>query len=381
MKFKLRLLIQYLQYISWPAFCGVLIGALILQYQMLMRINERINNSDQEPFSLNSISFVTGINKASPSVVGITATRFDVESVERASDDQLNLYLEEQDSLGSGVIVSEDGFILTNLHVVDNLFDLFDTEVTLSDGRKTPATVIAWDKANDLAVLHINMDDLTPIDLGNPEKSQVGDLVFAIGYPRNIGQSVSQGIISAITHNTDSTVSILQTDAAINPGNSGGALIDINGQLIGINSSIFSESGKFEGIGFATPASTAIKSMRELIDRAIDANSGYLGVITGEALTSESSQLFFGADDIRGMLVESVDNGGAAKRAGIRPGDVITEVENTKIVNAENIFTEIRNKKPGDTIAIEVFRENKLVEIMTTLGFGEARIIDQQSQN
>ena len=381
MKFIMRLVIQVIKYISWPAFCGTLIGVIILQYQQLARIDDSLENLDQEAFPAVSISFANSISSASPSVVGITATRFDVESVERASDDQLNLYLEEQDSLGSGVIVSEDGFILTNLHVVDNLFDLFDTEVTLSDGRKTPATVIAWDKKNDLAVLHINMGDLTPIEIGDPSKIQVGDLVFAIGYPRNIGQSVSQGIISAITHNTDSTVSILQTDAAINPGNSGGALIDINGQLIGINSSIFSESGKFEGIGFATPASTAIESMKELIISAIDANSGYLGVITGEALTSESSQLFFGVDDVRGMLVESVDDGGAAKRAGIRPGDVITKVENTQVLKAENILKEIRNKKPGDTIAIEVFRDDKIIKVVTSLGFGEARIIDPQSQD
>ena len=381
MKSIMRLVIQVIKYISWPAFCGTLIGVIILQYQQLARIDDSLENLDQEAFPAVSISFANSISSASPSVVGITATRFDVESVERASDDQLNLYLEEQDSLGSGVIVSEDGFILTNLHVVDNLFDLFDTEVTLSDGRKTPATVIAWDKRNDLAVLHINMGDLTPIEIGDPSKTQVGDLVFAIGYPRNIGQSVSQGIISAITHNTDSTVSILQTDAAINPGNSGGALIDINGQLIGINSSIFSESGKFEGIGFATPASTAIESMKELIISAIDANSGYLGVITGEALTSESSQLFFGVDDVRGMLVESVDDGGAAKRAGIRPGDVITKVENTQVLKAENILKEIRNKKPGDTIAIEVFRDDKIIKVVTSLGFGEARIIDPQSQN
>lgn len=381
MKFIIRLIVQLIKYSSWPAFCGMLVGIIILQYQQLARINQSINSLDQESFSTSPISFVNSISKASPSVVGITAIRFDVESVERASDDQLNLYLEEQDSLGSGVIVSKEGFILTNLHVVDNLFDLFDTEVTLNDGRKTPATVIAWDKTNDLAVLHINMDDLIPIELGDPEKSQVGDLVFAIGYPRNIGQSVSQGIISAITHNTDSTVSILQTDAAINPGNSGGALIDINGQLIGINSSIFSESGKFEGIGFATPASIAVESMRELISSAIDANSGYLGVITGEALNSKSSELFFGVDHIRGMLVENVDDGGAAKRAGIRPGDVITKVEATQVVNAENILKEIRNKKPGDTIAIQVFRDGKTIDIMTTLGFGEARIIDQQSQN
>ena len=381
MKFNARLIIPLFKYISWPTFCGVLLGISILQYQQISRINLSLKNFDQGTFASSSNSFANSISRASPSVVGITATRYDVESVERASDDRLNFYLEEQDSLGSGVIVSEDGFILTNLHVVDNLFDLFDTEVTLNDGRKTPATVIAWDKGNDLAVLHINMNDLTPIGLGDSETTQVGDLVFAIGYPRNIGQSVSQGIISAITHNTDSTVSILQTDAAINPGNSGGALIDINGKLVGINSSIFSESGKFEGIGFATPVSIAIDSMRELIASAIDANSGYLGVITGEALTSESSKLFFGVDHIRGILVESVDNGGAAKRAGIKPGDVITKVEGSTVVNAENILKEIRNKKPGDTVVIQVFRTGRTLEVITKLGFGEARIIDQQNQN
>ena len=381
MKFNARLIIPLFKYISWPTFCGALLGISILQYQQITRINLSLKNFDQGTFASSSNSFANSISRASPSVVGITATRYDVESVERASDDRLNFYLEEQDSLGSGVIVSEDGFILTNLHVVDNLFDLFDTEVTLNDGRKTPATVIAWDKGNDLAVLHINMNDLTPIDLGDSETTQVGDLVFAIGYPRNIGQSVSQGIISAITHNTDSTVSILQTDAAINPGNSGGALIDINGKLVGINSSIFSESGKFEGIGFATPVGIAIESMRELIASAIDANSGYLGVITGEALTSESSKLFFGVDHIRGILVESVDNGGAAKRAGIKPGDVITKVEGSTVVNAENILKEIRNKKPGDTVVIQVFRTGRTLEVITKLGFGEARIIDPQNQN
>ena len=159
----MSLFIQILRFISWPSLCGLLIGIVVLQYQQLERLDKNIRGNSQETRASSNLSFVNSIKKASPSVVGITATRFDVESVERASDDQLNLYLEEQDSLGSGVIVSDDGFILTNLHVVDNLFDLFDTEVTLNDGRRTPATVIAWDKANDLAVLHINMDNLPPI--------------------------------------------------------------------------------------------------------------------------------------------------------------------------------------------------------------------------
>jgi S1-C subfamily serine protease len=373
---------KIIRFAGWPIACGILFAMTFLQYKQLQQISlsEQSKNIEILASEANT-SFAKAISKASPSVVGITATRFDVESVERTSKDRLNLYLEEQDSLGSGVIVRSDGFILTNLHVVDNLFDLFETEVTLNDGRRISAKVVAWDKPNDLAILHINMTDLTPIELGDSEKSKVGDIVFAIGYPRNIGQSVSQGIVSAITNNTDSTVSIIQTDAAINPGNSGGALIDASGRLIGINSSIFSESGKFEGIGFATPASVAIQSMEDLVKQAIDANSGYLGVLTGEALNAESSKLFFGIDNVRGILVESVDQGGAAEQSGIRPGDVITRVGDTRVVNAENIVLEVRNKKPGTTIMIQVYRNGQILDLPTTLGFGEARIIEPQTPN
>ena len=371
--------VKIIQFISWPVACGVLVAIVILQYSQLEQLGHRLEQSSIDPLTQANASFAVAISKAAPSVVGITATRFDVESIERAADDQLNFHLEEQNSLGSGVIVSSNGFILTNLHVVDNLFDLFDTEVTLNDGRRVPATVVAWDKLNDLAVLHINMNNLTPIEISNMQDLKVGDVVFAIGYPRNIGQSVSQGIISALTNNPDTTVSIIQTDAAINPGNSGGALIDSEGNLIGINSSIFSESGNFEGIGFATPASIALTSMEELVAQAIEANSGYLGVLTGEALNEQSSQLFFGVNHIRGMLVESVDDGGAAERAGIRPGDVITQVENTQVVDAQNILMEVRNKKPGDTVTVQIYRNSQTFNLPVTLGFGEARIIEPQS--
>ena len=373
--------VKIIQFISWPVVSGILLAIVYLQYQQLDQLSQQVELANQHlSIEESNNSFSEAIRKASPSVVGITATRFDVESVELLSEDQVTFNLEEQNSLGSGIIVNEDGFILTNLHVVDNLLDFFETEVTLSDDRRTPATVVAWDRVNDLAVLHINMDDLTPIEVGDVQEIQVGDIVFAIGYPRNIGQSVTQGIISAINQNPDETVSFIQTDAAINPGNSGGALIDSEGNLIGINSSIFSESGNFEGIGFATPASIAFNSMEDLVAQAIEGNSGYLGVLTGEALDSQSSQLFFGVDHIRGMLVESVDNGGAAERAGIRPGDVITQVENTQVGDAENILMEVRNKKPGDTINIQVYRNGQSFNLPTTLGFGEARIIEPQAR-
>ena len=370
-------LLRILHFTSWPIICGVLVALVYIQYQQLSEFSRQTADisKTQEPRS-NTASFADAISKAAPSVVSINATSVNVESVERAAEDRVNLYLGERASLGSGVIVSEQGFILTNLHVVDTLFDAFDTEVTVSDGRRTPATVIAWDKANDLAVLHINMDDLAPIAIGDDKQLEVGDIVFAIGYPRNIGQSVSQGIVSALTHNPNSSISIIQTDAAINPGNSGGALIDTNGKLVGINSSIFSESGNFEGIGFATPASAAVSAMEELVKQAIAANSGYLGVLTGEALNERSSQLFFGVNHIRGMLVENVDTGGAAERAGIQPGDVITRVEETPVIDGQNIMMEIRNKKPGDTITVQVYRNGQTFNLPVTLGFGEALIIE-----
>lgn len=366
-----------LKYISWPVACGILLGLVILQYRQIEQISNQLPPVEiSESTGTGPLSFSEAIALAAPAVVAINATNVNVESIERTSEDRVNLYLGERASLGSGVVVSEDGFILTNLHVVDTLFDAFDAEVTLNDGRRISAMVVAWDETSDLAVLHINMDNLTPIQIGDETSMKVGDIVFAIGYPRNIGQSVSQGIISALTENSENTPGIIQTDAAINPGNSGGALINSRGELVGINSSIFSESGNFEGIGFATPSSHAIAAFREMTNQAIGANTGYLGVITGEALNAQSSQLFFGIDNIRGMLVESVDEGGAAERAGILPGDVITMVEETSVIDGQNIMRAVRNKNPGDSINIQIYREGQKFVLPITLGFGQAIIIE-----
>jgi serine protease DegS len=366
-----------LKYISWPVACGILLGLVILQYRQIDQLsNQPLLVEISESTSTAPLTFSEAIALAAPAVVAINATNVNVESIERTSEDRVNLYLGERASLGSGVIVSENGFILTNLHVVDTLFDAFNAEVTLNDGRKISATVVAWDEASDLAVLHINMDNLTPIQIGDETSLEVGDIVFAIGYPRNIGQSVSQGIISALSENSENSPSIIQTDAAINPGNSGGALINSRGELVGINSSIFSESGNFEGIGFATPSSHAIAAFLEMVDQAVEANAGYLGVITGEALNAQSSQLFFGIDNIRGMLVESVDEGGAAERAGILPGDVITMVEETSVLDGQNIMMAVRNKKPGESIDIQIYRDGQSFVLPTTLGFGQAIIIE-----
>ena len=368
-------LVTTLRFLAWPIACGLLLAIVIVQYNQLAQLSR----SSQPPALARALavpSFADVIAHASPAVVSINATSVNVGSVERASPDKVNLYLEERASLGSGVIISADGYILTNLHVVDTLFDAFNAQVTLVDGRQTPATVVAWDEGSDLAVLHINMDGLTPIPRGDDSSLRVGDVVFAIGYPRNVGQSVSQGIVSALRRGADGTIERIQTDAAINPGNSGGALINSNGELVGLNSSILSKSGNFEGIGFATPASLAVNALEEMVAQAIEGNAGYLGVITGEALGPRSSELFFGIDSVRGMLVESVDDGGAAMRAGIQPGDVITRVQGTKVIDGGNIMAEVRNKKPGDTIEVEVYRQGQTLTLPTTLGFGQAIIIE-----
>ena len=372
---RLRNIIQFTR---WPAMCGILLAIVFLQYKQLQRLSQLISTPASPPQTeAQPVPFSTAIKSAAPSVVSINATSFNVESVERISQDSLNFLLEEKASLGSGVIINEAGFILTNLHVVDTLPILsFDTVVTLNDGRSAPATVIAWDERNDLAVLHVNMDGLTPISIGDEKSLAVGDIVFAIGYPRrSIGQTVSQGIISAIANLTDADTSVIQTDAAINPGNSGGALIDRNGKLVGINSSIFSESGNFEGIGFATPVNIVLEAMEEMVQQAISINPGYLGVTTGGILNDQSSQLFFGLPNIRGLLVEQVADGGAAQRAGIEPGDVITSIEGNPVVSGQEIIMDLQNKKPIDQILVQVYRNGQTRILPTILGFGQAVVI------
>jgi len=366
---------RLLRFAGWPVACGVLVAVAALQFLQLRDIRALLGELAAGAGAAGP-DIYQAIAGASASVVSISATRVNVEAIERSGADRVDLYLGEQESLGSGVIIDSRGFILTNLHVVDTLFDAFDATVTLNSGRRTPATVIAWDESNDLAVLHVNLDDLAPIPLGDESGLAVGNLVFSIGYPHNIGQSVSRGIVSSLSHDNDFAVSMIQTDAAINPGSSGGALIDGEGRLVGVNSSILSESGHFEGIGFATPARLAVDAAQELIEEAIATNSGYLGVLTGEALTARSSEIFFGVDHIRGMLVESVDEGGAAARVGILPGDVITAINDTKVVDDESIVMEVREKKPGDVVRVQIYREGRTLEFATALGFGQAIVFD-----
>jgi Do/DeqQ family serine protease len=251
---------------------------------------------------------------------------------------------EAQVGLGSGVIVSGDGFILTNNHVVEGADEI---ETILNDGRKTRARVMGTDPESDLAVLKIDLERLPVIVLGNSEQVQVGDQVLAIGNPFGVGQTVTSGIVSALGRNQlgiNTFENFIQTDAAINPGNSGGALVDINGRLLGINTAIYSRSGGSMGIGFAIPVSTA-QQVLEGIVREGRVSRGWIGVEPND-LSPELARSF-GIKAKQGVVITGVLQNGPAAQAGIRPGDVILKVSGNEVSNVAELLSRVAALKPG----------------------------------
>ncbi len=272
---------------------------------------------------------------------------------------------EPQVGLGSGVIVSPNGFILTNNHVVEGADEI---EVTLNDRRSARAKVIGTDPDTDLAILKIELDRLPVIVLGNSDAAQVGDRVLAIGNPFGVGQTVTSGIVSALGRNQlgiNTFENFIQTDAAINPGNSGGALVDTSGNLLGINTAIYSRSGGNMGIGFAIPVSTA-KLVLEGIVKDGQITRGWIGVEPND-LSPELAETF----DIKtqqGVIITGVLQGGPAAKAGIRPGDVITKVADQPIVNVAQLLTLVASLKPGTPTRVAVARKNETLELNVTPG-------------
>jgi serine protease DegQ len=272
---------------------------------------------------------------------------------------------EPQVGLGSGVIVSANGFILTNNHVVEGADEI---EVTLNDRRSVRAKVIGTDPDTDLAILKIELDHLPVIVLGNSDAAQVGDRVLAIGNPFGVGQTVTSGIVSALGRNQlgiNTFENFIQTDAAINPGNSGGALVDTSGNLLGINTAIYSRSGGNMGIGFAIPVSTA-KLVLEGIVKDGQITRGWIGVEPND-LSPELAETF----DIKtqqGVIITGVLQGGPAAKAGIRPGDVITKVADQPVANVAQLLTLVASLKPGTPTRVAVARKNETLELNVTPG-------------
>jgi len=314
-------------------------------------------------------SFRLAAKKSSAAVVSINTSKA-VKNDPRSNDPWFKFFFGEQGNepqagLGSGVIVSASGYILTNNHVVENADEI---EVILNDSRHARAKVIGTDPDSDLAVLKIELDRLPVIVLGNSDLIQVGDQVLAIGNPFGVGQTVTGGIVSALGRNQlgiNTFENFIQTDAAINPGNSGGALVDTNGNLLGINSAIYSRSGGSMGIGFAIPVATA-KLVLEGIVKDGRVTRGWIGVEPNE-LSPELAETF----DIKihpGVIITGVLQNAPAAQAGIKPGDVIVQVGAKPVANVSELLSSVAALKPGMAVKFGVLRRNEKIELSVTPG-------------
>ena len=305
--------------------------------------------------------------KASPAVVSINTSTAPARDP-RSNDPWFRFFFgdmgnEPQTGLGSGVIVSPDGYILTNNHVVEGADEI---DVTLSDSRRARARVVGTDPETDLAILKVELDKLPVIVLGNSDELAVGDIVLAIGNPFGVGQTVTSGIVSALGRSQlgiNTFENFIQTDAAINPGNSGGALVDVHGNLLGINTAIYSRSGGSMGIGFAIPVSTARQVLESIVKNG-QVVRGWIGVEPNE-LTPELAQTF-GIKTAQGVIVTGVLNNGPAANAGIRPGDVITQVDGQPIRTVSELLTRIAALAPGQPAPFVLQRRGQQVDTSVT---------------
>jgi Do/DeqQ family serine protease len=307
--------------------------------------------------SAGSLSFAA--KKASPAVVSINTSQ--KAGLEKNKDPWFRYFFGDQDDsaqtgLGSGVIVSPQGYILTNNHVVETADEIL---VMLNDGRQTQAKVIGTDPETDLAVLKVNLDKLPVMVMNNSEQVQVGDIVLAIGNPFGVGQTVTSGIISALGRNQlgiNTFENFIQTDAAINPGNSGGALVDVQGNLLGINTAIYSKSGGSMGIGFAIPVSIAKQVLEGIVKDGL-VTRGWIGVEPTE-LTPELAQTF-NVNRQEGVIITGVLQTGPAFKAGVRPGDMLLAVNDHKVQNVAELLAQVSLLKPGVDAQLKILRKEQ----------------------
>ncbi len=314
-------------------------------------------------------SFRLAAQKASAAVVSINTSKA-ARNRPRSNDPWFNFFFGEQGNepqvgLGSGVIVSASGYILTNNHVVEGADEI---EVILNDSRHARGKVIGTDPDSDLAVLKIELERLPVIVLGNSDSLQVGDQVLAIGNPFGVGQTVTGGIVSALGRNQlgiNTFENFIQTDAAINPGNSGGALVDTAGHLLGINTAIYSRSGGSMGIGFAIPVATA-RLVLEGIVKDGQVTRGWIGVEPNE-LSPELAETF-GVKAQSGVIITGVMQSAPAAQAGIRPGDVIVAAAGRPINNVAELLSAVAALKPGTATKFSLLRREEKIELMVTPG-------------
>ncbi len=365
---------QFFSYF-WPAVAGLLLATLIL-----VRTGPPVGTQSTEATSggiaslsgggwEGPVSYAQAVKRAAPSVVNIYTSKTVQQANPLLGDPFFRRYFgntlpqslpEQQNSLGSGVIISSDGYILTNQHVIA---DADQIVILLADGRQSSAEIIGVDAETDLAVLQVPLRDLPAISLGDPNSADVGDVVLAIGNPFGVGQTVTQGIISATGRNfmdLSRLVNFIQTDAAINQGNSGGALIDAYGNLIGINTRVLQNSGAV-GVGFATPSDIAIKVVEDIVGYG-HVVRGWVG-IEARQLSPELAEAS-GADNPRAMVVTGLYPGGPAHRAGIEAGDILTALNDRPISDGRQVLRQIVDTPPGERLTFDILRNGEKIQVI-----------------
>ncbi len=363
-----------LRFYGWPALCGLLLAALIiLLFPHWFGGNTGspvlLRQVSGQPGSHGPLSYADAVERAAPAVVNLYTSRLvSNPSHPLVSDPQFRQFFGDnssrqqrmESSLGSGVILSDRGYILTNNHVVEGADQIV---VALKDGRETLARVVGTDPETDLAVLRVELANLPAITLGDSDNARIGDVSLAIGNPFGVGQTVTMGIISATGRNhlgLNTYEDFIQTDAAINPGNSGGALVDGTGNLIGINTAIFSRSGGSQGIGFAIPVRLAMEVMQAIIEhgRVI---RGWLGIEV-QPMTPALAESFDVAGQT-GIIVAGIYRGSPAMLAGLLPGDVLLSIDGEPITDAQQAMNQVARKRPGDELKITAVRQGQPLQV------------------
>ena len=320
------------------------------------------------------VSYADAVEKAVPAVVNIHTAKVITHRVHPLLKDPVfqqffgdrfaKARKEIQTSLGSGVLISAQGFVLTNNHVIEGADQI---QVLLPDGRHEKATVVGTDSDTDLAVLHIEAEGLPSLVIGDSSKLRVGDVVLAIGNPFGVGQTVTSGIVSATGRDhlgITAYEEFIQTDAAINPGNSGGALINTHGELIGINSAIYSQSGGSQGIGFAIPVNLAKGVMTQIIEQG-HVVRGWLG-IEAQDMTQQLAGVY-GLNYRPGMFIGGVLLDGPAGKAGLRPSDIVVSIDGEIIEQTSEAMKTISAQPPGTEITLAGYRKNQPFSIKVTV--------------
>ncbi|MEO8098460.1 MAG: Do family serine endopeptidase [Acidobacteriota bacterium] len=332
------------------------------------------------------VSFRTGfgavVKKVQPAVVSITSTTNAKVSQNRRQNLPEGFDLREffgngaspfdapqgpRQGMGSGVITTADGYIVTNNHVVDGADKV---SVRLEDGREFTAKVIGKDSKSDVAVVKIDASGLPHVAIGNSDSVEVGDIVLAMGTPFGVGQTVTMGIVGATHRNTGGEIEeyedFIQTDAAINPGNSGGALVNLKGELIGINTAIMSRSGGNQGVGFAIPVKTVNNVMQQIVKTG-KVSRGYMGV-TIQSINPEIARQFGMKSDVHGALIGDVNAGSPADKAGLKSGDIVIGLDGNRVADQPDLRLKIASLNPNSTAHLKVFRDGSEKEFAVVLG-------------